>query len=74
MARNVRRRQRLIAVAAAALSACAAATPPPARPMAEFLDSLGINTTGPDRGQPMDRTIAMVATAASTGSAAASRA
>ncbi len=36
----------------------AAATP--ARPTAAFLDSLGVNTTGPDRGQPLDRTIAMV--------------
>ena len=38
----------------------AQAAAPPARPTAAFLDSLGINTTFPDRGQPLNRTIAMV--------------
>lgn len=36
------------------------ADPVKARPTLEFLESVGINTTTPDRGQPMDRTVSML--------------
>jgi hypothetical protein len=36
------------------------AEPTPAIPTADFLDSIGIDTTFPDRGQPLDKTIEMV--------------
>jgi hypothetical protein len=50
----------VVAVLAAAASAGSGARAATATPTAAFLDSLGINTTGPDRGQPLPRTIDMV--------------
>jgi hypothetical protein len=34
--------------------------PSPAIPTADFLDSIGIDTTFPDRGQPLDKTVEMI--------------
>ena len=36
------------------------AAPPAAVPPTQFLNSIGVDTTFPDRGQPLDKTIAMV--------------
>ena len=36
------------------------AAPVRARSTADFLDSLGVNTTFPNRGQPVDKTVEMI--------------
>lgn len=48
------------ATAGLALAAEPTATTSRARPAEEFLNSMGIDTTFPDRGQPLDKTIEMI--------------
>ncbi len=42
------------------LPVATSAAPPAAVPTTQFLNSIGVDTTFPDRGQPLDKTIAMV--------------
>jgi hypothetical protein len=49
-----------LAAAALALADGAAAAARRATPTSVFLDSIGVNTTFPDRGQPLDKTIEMI--------------
>jgi hypothetical protein len=44
----------------AGLALAASAAPPVAIPTTQFLNSIGVDTTFPDRGQPLDKTIEMV--------------
>ena len=54
------KRSALALVLAVAVAVPARAADTPATPTAAFLDSIGVVTTGPDRGQPIERTIEMV--------------
>jgi len=47
-------------VAMLGLTPVVSAEPPKAIPATEFLDSIGINSTFPDRGEPLDKTIGML--------------
>ena len=40
--------------------AATSAAPPAAVPTTQFLNSIGVDTTFPDRGQPLDKTVEMV--------------